>query len=114
MTALVLGDIRCDSSEGFTISYIADNAPETVLTNRQAAVLRVMVKAYIGEAAPIGSGTLANLLPVRVSSRSEAWVVWLDAEATRLEQELTWILLEGRVVEEKPTERVEAETTVDE
>ena len=41
-----------------------------MLTERQAAVLRVMVKAYVGEAAPIASGTLANLLPVNVSSAS--------------------------------------------
>ena len=57
-------------SEGFTIPNAADTATESILTNRQAAVLRIMVNAYIGEAAPIGSGTLANLLPVNVSSAS--------------------------------------------
>jgi heat-inducible transcriptional repressor len=44
------------------------DAPE--LTERQAAVLRAMVKAYVGEAAPIGSQTLAHLVPIRISSAS--------------------------------------------
>ena len=40
------------------------------LSTRQASVLRAMVGAYVGEAAPIGSTTLANLLPVKISSAS--------------------------------------------
>ncbi len=40
------------------------------LSQRQAAVLRAMVSAYVGEAAPIGSETLAHLLPVPLSSAS--------------------------------------------
>lgn len=43
-------------------------APE--LTERQRAVLRAMVTAYVGEAAPIGSATLSLLLPNRLSSAS--------------------------------------------
>jgi heat-inducible transcriptional repressor len=40
------------------------------LSERQATVLRAMVKAYVGEAAPIGSQTLAHLLPIRISPAS--------------------------------------------
>jgi heat-inducible transcriptional repressor len=47
---------------------ISRDAPD--LTARQAAVLRAMVKAYVGEAAPIGSQTLAHLVPMRISSAS--------------------------------------------
>ncbi len=36
------------------------------LSPRQAAVLRAMVQAYVGEAAPLGSQTLAHLLPIRI------------------------------------------------
>ena len=57
-------------SEGFAISTAAANAPEVALTQRQSEVLRVMVNAYVGEAGPIGSGTLAKLLPMSVSSAS--------------------------------------------
>jgi heat-inducible transcriptional repressor len=49
-----------------------DGAPieEVELTGRQAAVLRAMITAYVGEAAPIGSGTVSHLLPIRLSSAS--------------------------------------------
>jgi heat-inducible transcriptional repressor len=40
------------------------------LSDRQLAVLRAMVTAYVGEAAPIGSLRLAHLLPTRLSSAS--------------------------------------------
>ena len=40
----------------------------TVLSPRQRAVLRAVVTSYVGEAAPIGSGTIAQVLPTRVSS----------------------------------------------
>jgi heat-inducible transcriptional repressor len=40
------------------------------LNARQASVLRAMVSAYVGEAAPIGSATLSHLLPVKLSSAS--------------------------------------------
>lgn len=40
------------------------------LSERQRAVLRAMVTAYVGEAAPIGSATLSHLLPQRLSSAS--------------------------------------------
>jgi heat-inducible transcriptional repressor len=43
-------------------------APE--LSERQSAVLRAMVTAYVGEAAPIGSATLSLLLPNRLSAAS--------------------------------------------
>jgi heat-inducible transcriptional repressor len=38
------------------------------LSERERAVLRAMVTAYLAEAAPIGSGTIAALLATRVSS----------------------------------------------
>lgn len=38
------------------------------LTQRQEVVLRAVVAAYVGEAAPVGSATLAHLLPVSLSS----------------------------------------------
>jgi heat-inducible transcriptional repressor len=40
------------------------------LSERQRAVLRAMVTAYVGEAAPIGSATLSHLLPQRLSAAS--------------------------------------------
>jgi heat-inducible transcriptional repressor len=40
------------------------------LSTRQNAVLRAMVSAYVGEAAPIGSATLSHLLSTRLSSAS--------------------------------------------
>ncbi len=44
------------------------DAPE--LSARQGAVLRAIVQAYVGEAAPIGSQTLAHLLPIPISPAS--------------------------------------------
>lgn len=44
------------------------STPLPPLSQRQRAVLRAMVTSYVGEAAPIGSGTLAQVLPTRVSS----------------------------------------------
>lgn len=41
-----------------------------VLSGRQAAVLRAVVAGYVGEAAPIGSKTLAQLLPIKLSAAS--------------------------------------------
>lgn len=43
---------------------------DLVLSDRQATVLGAMVDAYVGAAGPIGSGTLAPLLPVSLSSAS--------------------------------------------
>jgi heat-inducible transcriptional repressor len=40
------------------------------LSDRQAAVLRAMVMAYVGAAAPIGSKTVSHLLPVNLSPAS--------------------------------------------
>jgi len=40
------------------------------LSERQAVVLRAIVQAYVGEAAPIGSQTLTHLLPIRISPAS--------------------------------------------
>jgi heat-inducible transcriptional repressor len=51
------------------------------LDARQAAVLRAMVTAYIGEAAPIGSATLSHLLPMSLSPASIRATL---AELTRL------------------------------
>ena len=44
--------------------------PPLELSERQASVLRAVVTGYVGEAAPIGSETLARLLPIRLSSAS--------------------------------------------
>jgi hypothetical protein len=44
---------------------------ETIeLNERQRMVLRALVASYIAEAAPVGSSTLAHLLPVALSSAS--------------------------------------------
>ena len=40
------------------------------LSERQRAVLRAVVTAYVGEAAPIGSATLSRLVPHRLSAAS--------------------------------------------
>jgi len=40
------------------------------LSERQATVLRAIVQAYVGEAAPIGSQTLTHLLPIQISPAS--------------------------------------------
>jgi heat-inducible transcriptional repressor len=40
------------------------------LSERQGAVLRAVVTGYVGEAAPIGSKTLAHLLPMNLSAAS--------------------------------------------
>jgi len=40
------------------------------LSDRQRTVLRAVVTAYVGEAAPIGSATLSHLLPNRLSAAS--------------------------------------------
>jgi len=42
----------------------------SALSQRQAAVLRAMVMAYVGSAAPIGSKTVSHLLPVNLSPAS--------------------------------------------
>ena len=42
----------------------------TALSARQATVLRAIVHAYVGEAAPIGSQTLTHLLPMHISPAS--------------------------------------------
>jgi len=54
---------------------VAARQPETgcdshELSERQAIVLRAIVQAYVGEAAPIGSQTLTHLLPIQISSAS--------------------------------------------
>ncbi len=43
---------------------------EPLLTPRQAQVLSALVGAYVGEAAPVASDTVAALLPVRLSPAS--------------------------------------------
>jgi heat-inducible transcriptional repressor len=43
-------------------------APE--LSERQQSVLRALVAAYVGAAAPVGSGTISDLLSVKLSSAS--------------------------------------------
>jgi len=45
--------------------------PEAVdLSSRQASVLRAMVMAYVGSAAPVGSKTVSHVLPVNLSPAS--------------------------------------------
>ncbi len=44
------------------------HASKAALTQRQRSVLRAVVMAYLGDAAPIGSATIAQLLPVNLSS----------------------------------------------
>ena len=44
-----------------------DLSPET-LSDRERLVLHAIVTAYVGEAAPIGSKTIAQVLPTRISS----------------------------------------------
>ena len=43
-------------------------SPGPALTSRQATVLRAVVAAYVNDAAPVGSHTLARALPVHLSS----------------------------------------------
>jgi heat-inducible transcriptional repressor len=43
---------------------------EPILSQRQAQVLQALVGAYVGLAAPVGSSTLARLLPMRLSPAS--------------------------------------------
>lgn len=50
------------SHDGQTLSL------KVALTQRQRAVLRAVVMAYLGDAAPIGSATIAQLLPMNLSS----------------------------------------------
>ena len=45
-------------------------AVDAELSERQEAVLRAVVAAYVGEAAPIGSGTVSRLLPLALSAAS--------------------------------------------
>lgn len=49
---------------------LPDEAAGTVLSARQELVLRALVTAYVGEAAPVGSQTIAHLVPVRLSAAS--------------------------------------------
>jgi heat-inducible transcriptional repressor len=49
----------------------AAESPDAVtLTERQEHVLRAAIRAYVGEAAPIGSEHISHLLPVKLSSAS--------------------------------------------
>jgi heat-inducible transcriptional repressor len=43
---------------------------QPVLSERQAMVLRAMVRAYVGEAQPIASQSLSHVLPMKLSSAS--------------------------------------------
>jgi heat-inducible transcriptional repressor len=46
------------------------SADQPRLGERQRTVLRALVAAYVATAAPVGSATISNLLPVRLSSAS--------------------------------------------
>ena len=60
--------------------------PPIELSKRQAAVLRAVVTGYVGEAAPIGSRTVARLLPVNLSAASVRSVLGELAELGLLDQ----------------------------
>ncbi len=47
-----------------------DATERPALSDRQAAVLRAVVAAYVGDAAPVGSRTVSHLLPVSLSAAS--------------------------------------------
>jgi len=51
------------------LSQLPDSTTEA-LSDRQAGVLRAMVMAYVGSAAPVGSTTVSHLLPVNLSPAS--------------------------------------------
>jgi heat-inducible transcriptional repressor len=51
-------------------SAACGDADTVELTDRQQVVLKAVTRAYVGDAAPIGSRTLAQLLPVNLSSAS--------------------------------------------
>jgi heat-inducible transcriptional repressor len=72
--------------------------PSPPLGEREAAVLRALVTAYVGEAAPIGSQTISRLLPVALSSASVRSILIALTERGLVEQPHTSA---GRV----PTER---------
>ncbi|HIF91721.1 MAG: heat-inducible transcriptional repressor HrcA [Myxococcales bacterium] len=48
----------------------SSQTPRTELTERQARVFRALIAAYVGQAGPVSSQTLAQLLPVPLSSAS--------------------------------------------
>jgi heat-inducible transcriptional repressor len=56
------------------------------LSERQATVLRAVVTGYVGEAAPIGSKTLAHLLPMNLSAASVRSVLGELAELGLVEK----------------------------
>ena len=56
------------------------------LTNRQGRVLQAIVAAYVGEAAPVGSETIAHLLTVSVSSATIRSVMGELAELGLIEK----------------------------
>ena len=56
------------------------------LSDRQCMVLRAVVTGYVGEAAPIGSKTLAALLPMHLSSASVRSVLGELAELGLVEK----------------------------
>jgi heat-inducible transcriptional repressor len=56
------------SSRGHPPRALTDATPE--LSERQALVLRAIVAAYVGEAAPVGSRSLSHVLPIALSSAS--------------------------------------------
>ncbi len=51
-------------------SHTIDDWGIDLLNDRQARVMRAVVGAYVGAAAPVGSKTIANLLSTRLSSAS--------------------------------------------
>jgi heat-inducible transcriptional repressor len=56
--------------EVFVPDLRSDTAARPALSDRQQSVLRALVAAYVGAAAPVGSGTISDLLSVKLSSAS--------------------------------------------
>lgn len=68
-----------------TLAPMSSRSP-IELNDRQRAVLRAVVTGYVGEAAPIGSKTLASLLPISLSSASVRTVLAELAELGLVEK----------------------------
>ena len=60
----------CKFSQRVSASIAREDESAPTLTARQEEVLRAVVTAYVGEAAPVGSKMLSHVLPTRLSSAS--------------------------------------------
>jgi heat-inducible transcriptional repressor len=62
--------LACFLGVALVIRKPEERRDNPVLTERQATVLRAMVRSYVAKAAPIGSQNLADVLPMKLSSAS--------------------------------------------